>query len=160
MSWSSTLSPSRLPVRLAIGLALLLVCVLYLLPSITWTEVREQPAYDIVTDFYTDDVAEDAHSPPAPHSLAPSSPECVGRFDAEYLHSFVKRATKYCDADSTANLTCFSHNITDNKINSICIGGPASLATEQRGLELDCVIRDWSEDDLARNIPQFHQFPP
>ncbi|WPH02112.1 glycosyltransferase family 61 protein [Acrodontium crateriforme] len=92
-------------------------------------------------------------------TLAKPADICALRFGNDYLRSFSRTATRYCDAGSSADLTCFSHKLDDKKTDSFCLGGPASLETTQKRIELDCTIRDWAEDDFSRNVPQFRDFP-
>jgi len=100
---------------------------------------------------------------PPPHDA--SSPtsysgNCGARFGQEYIEAFTKTATQYCDDESTARLTCFSHKIRDNQTDSFCMGGPALFDFAKRGsIHMDCKVRDLTDSELQRHIPEFSDFP-
>jgi len=85
------------------------------------------------------------------------SPECGDHFQADYLRTFVSRAAPYCNAASTSRLTCLSHKIHE-KWDVLCVTGPALLDADKKSIELECTLRDWTEEDNAREIPPFTQF--
>ena len=88
----------------------------------------------------------------APHELA----FCADRFGVPYLEVFSSSSTEYCDAQSLSSLTCFRNQITNERTDSFCIGGPATLDLEEKKYKLDCPLRTWT----AHGIPSLNQFPP
>lgn len=85
---------------------------------------------------------------------------CDKRFGSGYVEAFTHTAVQYCDSDSTANLTCFSHKASDKAPDSFCIGSPALFDFAHRGsIHIDCKIRDVDPDERLRGIPEFRDFP-
>lgn len=155
--------------RLAAVLSVLLICLLYLLPPIAWIG-SDQRQYDHGTKPHENDT--NNHAPagtdialPLPTVYSPELSDskaaglCGERYGTDYLRAFSKKATNYCDANSTADLTCFSHKASDDRTDSFCIGGPAIIDPAQRSIKLDCVVRDWNGDDATKDVPQLHRFP-
>jgi protein O-GlcNAc transferase len=95
-----------------------------------------------------------------PLTTQPSSENCGSRFGSEYIQAFSRTATQYCDAESWANLTCFSHKVDEKRVDSFCYGGPALFDFAHRGeIHIDCKVRDLTDSELQQGIPQFRNFP-
>ena len=97
--------------------------------------------------------------PPEYQQPAKEQPFCAERFGLPYLQNLASSAVSYCDANSASSLTCFRTKIDskNQRIDSFCIGGPATFDSKKFGL--DCSLRQWSTEEAAQGIPRLEQFP-
>jgi EGF domain-specific O-GlcNAc transferase len=109
--------------------------------------------------------------PPTPlDSALPLPPEyqqaqhelnfCAERFGLPYLENFSNRSTEYCDAQSLPWLTCFRNQITNDRTDSFCVGGPATLDLKEKKYKLDCPLRTLTAEESTRGIPRLDEFAP
>jgi protein O-GlcNAc transferase len=174
MSWTHNWLVSRFRIRVVFGLALLFISLIYLLFPTAWIKEpqRQLPHgtehLDSIVSTHTNAVADET-SPlslplPLPTAYSPAliEPEpagvCADRYGSNYLRSFSKTATDYCDAHSAANLTCFSSKASDARTDSFCVGLPAIIDPTHRVIALDCNLRDWDEE-ATKGLPKLQSFP-
>ena len=100
---------------------------------------------------------------PATEIHGPSS-RC-NRFDDAYIRGFTQRFAEYCDATSPASLTCFSHQAFNLRLDTFCVGAPASFSQEvgqTKPISLNCRLRkEYNLPDgmpLLQDIPNYHWF--
>ena len=84
---------------------------------------------------------------------------CADRFGLPYLQSFSNRSADYCDGNSLSSLTCFWNQITDERTDAFCVGGPARLDMQEKRYKLDCPLRTLAEQERAQGIPMLQQMP-
>lgn len=157
MACPADLRPLPYRFRVAASILASIVILVWLFKGRDDTEVRFQDWKSL-----TSVSADESKLPSIDGSSASQTVEaddaCDGRFGVHYLDAFVKTATSYCDEDSTASLTCFSHKI-HQKIDSFCIGAPAIFNETGRPIRLDCNLQELSPEDKAQDVPNFNQFP-
>jgi protein O-GlcNAc transferase len=97
--------------------------------------------------------------PPEYQQPPQEQPFCAERFGLPYLQNLASSAVSYCDTNSASSLTCFRTKIDskNQRIDSFCIGGPATFDSKNFGL--DCSLRQWSTEEAAQGIPRLEQFP-
>ena len=84
---------------------------------------------------------------------------CAERFGLEYLQSLSNSSTNYCNADSGSSLTCFHSRTVDKRTDSFCVGGAASIDSDEKKFRLKCDLREWTKQEAAEGIPKIDQFP-
>ena len=85
---------------------------------------------------------------------------CTERFGLQYLENLSKSTVNHCTANSVSSLTCFhSWTASDGRVDSFCIAGPAVFDGKEKKFSLDCQIREWTEKEVAQDIPKLDQFP-
>ncbi|MCJ1295141.1 hypothetical protein MMC34_006702 [Xylographa carneopallida] len=85
---------------------------------------------------------------------------CDERFGLQYLQSFGNTSVDYCDAESLSWLTCFHSQTAENgRVDSFCIGGPASFDSRGKTFQLNCQFTQLSSEDSKGGIPKFEHFP-
>ncbi|ETN41846.1 uncharacterized protein HMPREF1541_03785 [Cyphellophora europaea CBS 101466] len=78
-----------------------------------------------------------------------------------YIESFADSAAQYCDADSSASLTCFSHTVDLNgRTDSFCVASPATIDQELQRFVVDCSLESQPKTQHGLPAPSFHSFPP
>ena len=97
--------------------------------------------------------------PPEYQQPPKEQPFYAERFGLSYLQNLASSAVSYCDTNSASSLTCFRTKIDskNQRIDSFCIGGPATFDSKNFGL--DCSLRQWSTEEAAQGIPRLEQFP-
>ena len=84
---------------------------------------------------------------------------CAERFGLPYLEGFSNASANYCDGQSLSSLTCFWNQITNERTDSFCIGGPAILDVKENKYKMDCPLRTLTAKELAQGIPGLNQLP-
>lgn len=84
---------------------------------------------------------------------------CMDRYGTNYIREFSKSAVDYCDAESTANLTCFHHKADDKRIDSFCIGAPTIYDPASESFQLHCSLRKWDGKHDTKDVPKLDRFP-
>src|ERR1700761_2641316 len=98
--------------RFAFCLALLFISLFILLPGVDHIAIARKYLSQHLTEFHAptnqseEIVNNDTTQVPTENQFV-----CAQRFGVDYLQHFSKTATEYCDANSTARLTCFNHHI-------------------------------------------------
>ncbi|KAH9838825.1 DUF563 domain-containing protein [Teratosphaeria destructans] len=89
------------------------------------------------------------------------SPEyCSTRFGSGLLRALSERPVDYCDDGSSANLTCFSYHLHEDRIkDSFCFGGPAFLDPIERIVRMDCGLKYYDEESGDKTMPPLDAFP-
>lgn len=86
----------------------------------------------------------------------PESEFCAKRFGPRYLNELRDQRIQYCSADSSANLTCFhSHTQSNGNRDSFCIGQGALLDVNSRTFNLDCAVRQPTNNESSHGIIPF-----
>ncbi|KAK5113352.1 hypothetical protein LTR62_003451 [Meristemomyces frigidus] len=75
------------------------------------------------------------------------------------LRNFGERVANYCEGQSSANLTCFTHQAHDDRTDSFCIGQSAAYEAGSGKFKLDCAIKKLEGEDLEHHVSQFSAFP-
>ena len=158
MLFLSTLGNYR---TLAVGLTISVVGVLAvswsLLPYRSWTigplEVKHSPApYDPSSGYIP--------SLPTIYSQdVPDSTGCAKQLGTPYLHNASETLVNYCTDASSSSLNCFHTRATTEKIDSFCIGYPSVFENQEKKFQLGCKLRDLTQQQLAKGIPEFSHFP-
>lgn len=122
-------------------------------PSPTPLEPESTPSPQSVLD--------DVLPVPSDYQYTPEEPEfCAERFGLKYIENLSKKSASYCDANSTADLRCFHNQITKDRIDSFCIGGPTIFDAQENLFNLDCHLREQTEEESIQNIPHPSKFTP
>jgi EGF domain-specific O-GlcNAc transferase len=82
---------------------------------------------------------------------------CAERFGLPYLEKFSNVSANYCDDQSLSSLTCFWNQITYERTDSFCIGGPAILDVKENKYKMDCPLRTLTAEELAQGIPRLNR---
>ncbi|MCJ1432474.1 hypothetical protein MMC27_001831 [Xylographa pallens] len=100
---------------------------------------------------------------PLPHDYQQLPDEltfCQERFGLEYLRSLSNSSINYCEFESRSSLTCFHSQTAENgRVDSFCIGAPASFDGHGKTFQMDCHFRQLSIEESTKGIPRFEQFP-
>ncbi|MCJ1286154.1 hypothetical protein MMC26_005499 [Xylographa opegraphella] len=85
---------------------------------------------------------------------------CDERFGLQYLRTLSNTSVNYCDGDSRSSLTCFHSQTAENgRVDSFCIGAPASFNSLEKTFQMDCQVRDLTQAESTKGVPRFEQFP-
>lgn len=98
--------------------------------------------------------------PPYPPAggLKESDDTCASQYGTNYIHEFVQSETAYCDNTSTASLTCFSSKAHNNRLDTLCVGGPADTLVSEGSVTLSCNLREMNQEDRAKHSPTLNRF--
>ena len=140
--------------RVAVALSVILFVVLTVFGiQSLWKPHREES----VIPYHT------GHALPLPQDYQQPSDElafCDKRFGLQYLRALSNTSVNYCDADSCSSLTCFHSQTAENgRVDSFCIGVPASFDSLGKTFQMDCRFRKLSIDESTKGIPRFEQLP-
>ena len=82
------------------------------------------------------------------------------RFSSNYFEDFHSHVASYCEPDSLASLTCFHRpSGFDGKTDSFCIGQGAFLDVGKGRFQLDCTLRQLSEQERMDGLLPFNELP-
>jgi protein O-GlcNAc transferase len=95
--------------------------------------------------------------PPA-ENLEESDDTCASQYGTNYIRDFVQSKTAYCDNTSTASLTCFSSKAHNNRLDTLCVGGPADTSVSEGSVTLACNLRELNQEDHAEHSPALNRF--
>ncbi|MCJ1318654.1 hypothetical protein MMC15_003984 [Xylographa vitiligo] len=140
--------------RIAVALSVLIFVVLTVFGV---QALRKSYGVESVIPYQTGHVlpfAQDYQQPPD------ELPFCSERFGLQYLRSLSNTSADYCDTKSRSSLTCFHSQTAENgRVDSFCIGAPASFDSLSRTFQMSCRFRELSLKESTKGTPRFEQFP-
>lgn len=108
----------------------------------------------------TDQGFQPAPTPPSAYRQgAETSHDCARRLGTPFLQDASRTAVNYCSSSSPSSLTCFRTQIKSGRIDSFCIGTPATFDQSNMTFKLGCEMSDLTEQQVAAGVPAIAEFP-
>ena len=84
-------------------------------------------------------------------------PWCAEHFSPDYLQKLIQSSTPYCDPeDSTSTFNCFHIQLAfEGRIDSLCVGGPATLNMETLKFEQTCTNLSLDGFAVDKTVPTY-----
>ena len=156
---------SKIPAHRSLGIAFSICCAIItlwsLLPGTSWLNDYSAILSTITwNDGNTSLVPQVLPLPPAYAPTPPFSARCAELYGTEFIRNATRMPVNYCSDASLSRLTCFrTHAFVPERVDSFCISTPASFNDAERKFELDCMVRDLTEQEASDSIPALDQFP-
>jgi EGF domain-specific O-GlcNAc transferase len=119
-----------------------------------------RPKQTASTNYLQPGVHEATSNLPPEYNPVPTADDVCSRFSSTYLEEFRAHAASYCEPGSRANLTCFHrHSGFNGKTDSFCFARGAALNAARGRFQLECALRQLSQQEQENGILSFDRLP-